>query len=290
MGAGQLMCSTDEGERDDMDYSANCSTLFTRWPVWDRPGIAADAGFDAVEFWWPFPDAVPDDAEVSRFEEAIGNAGVRLTGLNLFAGDMAAGDRGVLSSPSREREFQENVAVVAEIGARLGCRLFNALYGAREDGESPQHQDEVALANLALAAERVAGIGGTILVEPVSGVPGYPVKTAEDALAVVGRVREQTGRGNVRLLADFYHLAVNGEDVAAVVERHAPVFGHVQIADSPGRGAPGTGELPLQEWVRRSRELGYAGRVGLEYLDPAGTDHGWRAEWDRDGQQKEKDE
>ena len=62
---------------------------------------------------------------------------------------------------------------------------------------------------------------------------------------------------NIKLLADFYHLAVNGDDVAAVIEGHAKDFGHIQIADSPGRGAPGTGSLPLGEWIARSRELGY---------------------------------
>ncbi|GAP60294.1 putative hydroxypyruvate isomerase [Arthrobacter sp. Hiyo1] len=74
---------------------------------------------------------------------------------------------------------------------------------------------------------------------------------------MIARVKEESGATNVKLLADFYHLAVNGDDVAAVIENHAKDFGHIQIADNPGRGAPGTGELPLGEWIARSRELGY---------------------------------
>ena len=96
----------------------------------------------------------------------------------------------------------------------------------------------------------MARIGGTVLLEPVSGAPDYPLLTADDALRVIARVKEETGAANIRLLADFYHLAVNGDDVDAVIEKHAKDFGHIQIADSPGRGAPGTGQLPLARMDR----------------------------------------
>ena len=118
-------------------------------------------------------------------------------------------------------------------------------------------------------------IGGTVLLEPVSNAPRYPLRRAADALAVIARVTQETGTENVRLLADFYHLAVNGDDVDAVIEAHAPDFGHIQIADAPGRGAPGTGTLPLERWIARSRDLGYAGRVGLEYTAPGATAFEW---------------
>jgi hydroxypyruvate isomerase len=88
-------------------------------------------------------------------------------------------------------------------------------------------------------------------------------------------VKQETGADNIKFLADFYHLAVNGNDVAAIIEHHAKDFGHVQIADNPGRGAPGTGELPLGDWVARSRQLGYGGYIGLEYKQPAESAFGW---------------
>lgn len=70
---------------------------------------------------------------------------------------------------------------------------------------------------------------------------------------------ERVGADNLRLLADFYHLAVNGDDVAAVIADRASTFGHVQIADDPGRGAPGTGELSLSEWLAAATAGGYDG-------------------------------
>ncbi|GHD12457.1 hydroxypyruvate isomerase family protein [Zhihengliuella salsuginis] len=247
-----------------MSYTVNCSILLTELPLLERPAAAKAAGFDKVEFWWPFAEAVPADADVDRFVAALDDAGVALTGLNFLAGDMPAGDRGLVSWTGREAEFRDNVDVVAGIGQATGCRHFNALYGNRLESSTPAAQDELAVENLVAAAKGVERIDGTVLLEPVSGTPAYPLKTAADALGVIDRVAA-AGAGNVKLLADFYHLAVNGDDVAAVIEAHAANFGHIQIADNPGRGAPGTGGLPLGEWVTRSRELGYTGPVGLEY-------------------------
>lgn len=258
-----------------MTYTVNCSILLTELPLLERPAAAKAAGFDAVEFWWPFETSVPTDVQVTRFENAITDAGVQLTGLNFNAGDMPAGDRGLVSWKGRSAEFKDNIDVVAGIGARLGCTAFNALYGNRQEEHSPKEQDELAVQNLAAAAAGVARIGGTVLLEPVSGAPRYPLLTAADALDVIARVKNETGAENIQLLADFYHLAVNGDDVAAVIEKHAKDFGHIQIADSPGRGAPGTGTLPLGEWITRSRELGYEGHIGLEYKEPAETAFAW---------------
>ena len=258
-----------------MTYTVNCSILLTELPLLERPAAAKAAGFDAVEFWWPFETSVPTDVEVARFENAIADAGVQLTGLNFNAGDMPGGDRGLVSWPARSTEFLDNIDVVTGIGERLGCRAFNALYGNRIDGESAQRQDAIGAENLARAAAAVARIGGTVLLEPVSGAPKYPLLTADDALQVIARVKEEAGVGNIKLLADFYHLAVNGDDVQAVIENHAKEFGHIQIADNPSRGAPGTGTLPLGEWIARSRELGYEGYIGLEYKEPQETAFSW---------------
>ncbi|MHA7270857.1 hydroxypyruvate isomerase family protein [Arthrobacter sp. HLT1-20] len=257
-----------------MTYTVNCSILLTELPLLERAAAAKAAGFDAVEFWWPFASSVPTDAEVSAFERSITDAGVQLTGLNFNAGDMPAGDRGLVSWIGREGEFKDNIDVVAGIGGRLGCKAFNALYGNRQDGQSAEAQDELAVANLVAAAQGIAAIGGTVLLEPVSGTPAYPIKSAADALAVITKT-QAAGVDNVKLLADFYHLAVNGDDVAAVIEKHAKDFGHIQIADNPGRGAPGTGELPLGEWISRSRELGYTGAIGLEYKSPQAEAFAW---------------
>jgi hydroxypyruvate isomerase len=261
-------------------YAANLSILFTELALTERPAAARTAGFDAVEFWWPFPTPTPSVDEVDAFVAAIEAAGVRLVQLNFFAGDMPAGDRGLVSWPGRRDEFRAGVRAAADIGARLGCRKFNALYGNRLLGVDPAEQDAVALDNLEFASGVVRRLGGTVLLEPVSGVPTYPLTTAGHALAVIDEI---TGRGvpDLALLADLYHLSVNGDDVDRLIATGTDRIGHVQIADAPGRHEPGTGALDLPRWLGALADHGYSGHVAAEYA-PAGRTVdglGWLAEW-----------
>ena len=258
-------------ETHPLRYAVNCSLLFTELPLLERPAAVRDAGFDAVEFWWPFAGTVPADRDVDAFVAAVSDAGVQLVGLNFAAGDMPAGDRGLVSWPGRSAEFRDNVDVTVGIGERLGCRAFNALYGNRVDGADPSTQDDLGAEQLALAARAAARIGGTVLVEPVSGAPRYPLLTAADVLAVLDRVREEHGATNTGLLADLYHLAVNGDDVDKVVAEHTDRIAHVQIADAPGRGEPGTGSLPLGRQLTDLAAAGYRGWVALEYKPATST-------------------
>jgi hydroxypyruvate isomerase len=250
---------------DTRAYTVNCSILLTDLPLLQRPQAARDAGFDAVEFWWPFDTPVPSDAQVDTFVGAIQDAGVQLTGLNFAAGDMPAGDRGLLSDPAHTAAFQDNIDVTVGIGKRLGTKAFNALYGNRVEGVAPEQQDELAAENLALAGRAAAAIGGVVLIEPVSGSPAYPLKLAADAAAVIDRVRRDHGVDALRLLADLYHLQVNGDDIAAALEKYRDLIGHVQIADAPGRGEPGTGTLDLDRYLAQLADGGYTGYIGLEY-------------------------
>jgi hydroxypyruvate isomerase len=247
-------------------YEVNCSILFTELPLLERPAAAKEAGFDAVEFWWPFAVAVPADGEVEAFVRAVGDAGVRLVGLNFFAGDMPGGDRGLVSWPARSGEFRDNVEVTVGIGERLGCRAFNALYGNRVEGADPAAQDDLAVENLAFAGRAAARIGGAALVEPVSGAPRYPLRTAADAVGVIDRVAGETGVGNLGFLCDLYHLAVNGDDLDRVITTYGDRVAHVQIADAPGRHEPGTGTLDLDRYLGALTAAGYRGWVGLEYV------------------------
>lgn len=258
-------------------YAVNCSILFTELPLLERPAAARAAGFDAVEFWWPFAEPVPTDRQADRFVQAVQDSGVRLVGLNFFAGDMPGGDRGIVSWPGRAAEFADNVEAVLGIGRRLGCTAFNALYGNRIAGTAPAEQDETARQNLALAARAAASVGSVVLVEPVSGADRYPLRTAAQAVAVADQTNAETGTGNVALLADLYHLAVNGDDVDAAIATHADRIGHVQIADSPGRHQPGTGGLDLGRYLTALADTGYLGWVGCEYnpSGPSSDSFGW---------------
>jgi hydroxypyruvate isomerase len=256
-------------------YTVNCSILLTELPVLQRPGAARAAGFDAVEFWWPFDSPTPPDAAVDAFIRAIQDAGVQLTGLNFAAGDMPGGDRGILSDPAMTAAFRDSVDIAIGIAEKLGTRAFNALYGNRGDDVSPATQDDVACENLAFAGRAARRIEAIVLIEPVSGAPRYPLKTASDAIGVIDRARAEHGVSNLRLLADLYHLAVNGEDVGAAIRDYRDQVGHVQIADAPGRGEPGTGSLPLGSYLEQLFAAGYEGHIGLEYKPTRESTFDW---------------
>ncbi|MBB1261027.1 TIM barrel protein [Streptomyces alkaliterrae] len=266
----------------DTRFTVNLSILFTELPLLERPAAAAAAGFRAAELWWPWVETpTPEQSELAALRSAFQDAGVQLTGLNFYAGQLPGPDRGALSVPGEESErFRANVDVTADFAQSLGCRALNALYGNRVEGADPARQDELALENLTLAARAADRIGAILLVEALNQPesPKYPLVSAPAAVEVVERVNAATGLDNARFLMDLYHLSMNGEDLPRVIDEYTAVTGHVQIADNPGRGAPGTGDLDLADLLGRLRKSGYDGWVGLEYKPgdaPSAESFGW---------------
>lgn len=253
----------------DQRFDVNLSILFTELPLLERPAAAAAAGFTAVELWWPWVDSpVPERSELDALKQAIEDAGVRLVGLNFYAGQLPGPDRGALSVPGEESDrFRANVDVAADFAGSLNCTALNALYGNRVEGVDPAVQDELALENLRLAARAADRVGAALLIEALNAPesPKCPIVSAPKAIEIVDKVNAATGLGNAKFLMDLYHLAMNGEDLPSVIEQYADRTGHVQIADNPGRGAPGTGTLPLEDLLDQLRKAGYEGWVGLEY-------------------------
>lgn len=255
----------------------NCSILLTDLPLAQRPAAAKAAGFDGVELWWPWEDPEPAGRQAGELLSALSSAGTALVCLNFLAGDIAAGERGLLSVPAARDRFRANIPAAVELAAQAGCTLLNAPYGARLDPADARlcaWQDELALENLHLAAQAAARRQITVLIEPVNSVdvPGYPIDTAAKAAALIGAA----GEPNLALLADFYHLAMMKEDLLAVAARHAGRIAHVQVADAPGRGAPGTGAVAFEPLFAQLAASGYGGWTGLEYVadGPAGP-FGW---------------
>jgi hydroxypyruvate isomerase len=252
-----------------LSYDVNLSILFTGVPLLDRPAAAAAAGYNAIELWWPFAAPVPPDAELDALALAIESAGVRLVCLNLDGGDMAAGDRGLLSRPAQLARFRENLDVAVGFAGRMGCGVLNALYGNREPELNAARQDELAIENLAHAAKVAERAGLMIVVEALNTYdnPRYPIASSAAAFRVLDRVRAVSGASNVGFLADFYHLYRMGEDLAALIALGAHRFGHVQLADVPGRGKPGTGQIPFDTLLPLLEASPYRGYIGLEYKE-----------------------
>ena len=234
-------------------HVANCSILFPGLAPAEAARAAARAGYREVEFWWPFAVEEPSESEILEFAEGLRGAGVELVAINLWAGDMAAGERGVL----HDRMLSDaHLNAIRRLRELTGVSMGNLLPGAGGPEVTEAQRRHVRAVVEALP-------GFTPLIEPMSGNPDLPVR---DPWTAVDLCRE-TGAG---LLLDVFHLAELGVDVDAwlddVAAGEQPLPHHVQIADSPGRGAPGSGDAPIGAWLGRLAELGYRGRVADEWL------------------------
>lgn len=253
---------------DPMRLEPNVSILFTELPLLERPAAAADLGFEAAELWWPFDEPDPGAAPIDALVRAFEDAGLQLACLNFFAGDLAAGERGALSVPRHRDALRANIDVAVELGRRLGCRTLNALYGnADAPSDDTAGRRALALENLALAVAAADSIGARVVIEPVNPVefPAYGLPRMDDVVAFLDEAMAGAGI-EAWCSFDLYHAAMAGDDLERVIGSHAERIGHVQIADVPGRGAPGTGTIDFHRHLSLLHRRGYDGFVGLEYL------------------------
>ena len=256
-----------------MKFCANVSILFKDAPFLERFERAAAAGFTAVEFWWPAGESLDE------VEAAIEQADLQVALFNFDAGDMPAGDRGLLSDPDRFERFRENVPVALGMAERLGCTRLNALVGLERSRAEREPQLELAAENVRFAADRAAPLGIDITIEAVNTFENGPylLPTTRQAAAFVDTV----DRPNVRLQWDAYHMQRMEGNLVATVSEFLPRIGHIQIADSPGRGEPGTGEINFPFVLDAIDALGYDGWIGLEYNPTTQTTEeslGWMPE------------
>lgn len=251
-----------------MRFSLNVHMLYTEAPLLERFELAARAGFGAVECWWPAGESL------DAFREAVDASGLTLVLLNFDGGDAAAGDRGLLSDPRRVERFRDNVPVALELAASLGCRRLNALAGLRCDDVDADEQIALAVENARWAADRAAAQGADVLIEPINRFDNGPylLQRVDEAVAFIERLE----RPNVHLQFDVYHAQRTEGNLAALLQRHAERIAHVQIADSPCRGFPGSGEIDFPFVMRQLERLGYTGHVGLEYLPWGSSDEALR--------------
>lgn len=252
-------------------FAANLSFLYADVPFLDRFARAAADGFGAVEYVSPY-EYPPE--EIAR---RLAENGLTQALFNLPAGDWAGGERGIACLPDRVAEFRRGVDLAIAYAQTLGCRTVNALAGIAPRGSDPAQIDDVFVGNLRHAAPRLADAGITLVIEPINrrDIPGFHLATTDHAEAILAAV----GSDNLKIQYDFYHMQVMQGDLVPTFERLRARIGHVQIADTPGRNEPGTGEINYGFVFAALDRLGYDGWVGCEYKPRAGTSEGlgWMA-------------
>jgi hydroxypyruvate isomerase len=244
-------------------FAANLTLMFNEVAFLDRFDAAARAGFQAVEFAFPY-DHPPE--EVAR---AARDAGVSIALFDLPPGDWARGDRGTACDPDRAAEFRDGLARALAYAGVLGCRRLHALAGIRPPGTAEQEVRAAWVAAMRLAARALATEARALLVagQNTRDVPGYFLASSAQSFELLAEVAEP----NVHYLYDVYHMQIAEGDLARTLERRLPGIGHVRIADVPGRHEPGTGEVAFPFLLRHLERIGYRGLVGCAYRPRART-------------------
>jgi len=241
-----------------LTWSAHISWLFGELPYLERVRAARESGFQRIETAWP-----PSAHACERLPDAVAEHGVQVVLLNCNAGDAQGGERGFLNDSSRREEAERDFLAAAALAQRLGTANLNMLVGRALPDVSLAEQRGAIVDALRAFAPEARARGLRILLEPINAIenPGFLLPTPAAAAELI----EECGSDGLGILFDVYHVACAGGDPVAAIERHGPLIGHVQVSDLPGRGHPGSGELPMAEILAHLAASGYEGSVGLEY-------------------------
>mgnify|MGYP000846779614 FL=1 len=245
-------------------FAANLSMMFVEHDFLDRFDAAAEAGFAAVEFLFPYehsPAAIAERLRHNNLTQAL---------FNLPPGDFAAGERGLAALPGRFEEFRAGVATALEYAAATGVKRIHMMAGlaAPRDAQALLSYQRA----LEYAAGRLGDAGIDLLIEPINArnMPGYFLNDFD----LAARMIADCGAPNVKLQFDVYHRQIMHGDVTMAFRNLLPIIGHVQIASVPSRHEPDAEELNYPFLFAEFDRLGYRGFVGCEYNPRGRTQDG----------------
>jgi hydroxypyruvate isomerase len=242
-------------------FAANLSMMFNEAPFLDRFALAAKAGFKGVEFLFPYEHPA---AEIAA---RLKDNGLQQVLFNAPAGDFGKGERGMAAIPGKQAAFRESIKMALEYATVLACPRLHIMAGLKPEGVAHDTLTAVYGANLAYAAEECGKAGVKPIIEPINhrDIPGFFLNTTDQAAAIIAAV----GPEKLGMQFDLYHCQITEGDVVKRVEKHLPLIAHMQVADTPGRHEPGTGEVNWPFVFKTIDALGFRGWIGCEYR-PAG--------------------
>jgi hydroxypyruvate isomerase len=247
-------------------FNANLSMMFNEVSFTDRFSAAAKAGFRGVEFLFPYAH------DKNQLAELAGKHKLQVVLFNMPPGDFEAGDRGLACDPVRAAEFQEGVGKAIDYAKALGCKQLHCMAGLKPRGVNEDKMREAYLASLRFAGAEFAKHGLTLLIEAINwrDIPGFYLNTSRQALDIM----HYANVPNLKFQYDIYHMQIMEGDLAPTIERNLSKIGHMQLADTPGRHEPGTGEINYPFLFQHIDKLGYQGWIGCEYRPATTTDAG----------------
>jgi hydroxypyruvate isomerase len=244
-------------------FAANLTMLFNEVPFLERFAAAKAAGFEAVEYLFPYP------YDKNELAALLKTHGLKQVLHNLPAGNWEGGERGIACHPDRVEEFRAGVDQAIAYATALGCPQVNCLAGKVPAGVSREQAHATFVANLKFAAEKLKAAGLKLLIEPINSfdIPGFFLNYTAQAAAIL----DEVGSDNLYIQYDLYHAQRMEGELAATVQKHLARIAHVQLADNPGRNEPGTGEMNYPFLFRHLDAIGYTGWIGCEYKPKTST-------------------
>lgn len=253
-------------------FAANLSLMFTEHAFLDRFDAAAAAGFDAVEFLFPYEHpsgAIAERLARNKLTQAL---------FNLPPGNWDAGDKGYAALAGRFDDLKRSVEQAVPYAKATGVKRLHLMAGlaSRDDAKAVEAYRQ----SVRWAAERLATEGIDLLIEPINprDVPGYFLNDFAYAHALL----RELNLPNLKLQFDIYHCQILHGDVTMRLRAMLPEIGHIQIASVPSRNEPGE-ELNYPFLFAELDRLGYSGFVGCEYRPAGRTEDGldWFAPYAR---------
>ncbi len=253
--------------------AANLSMMFNEVEFLDRFEEASKAGFNAVEFMFPY------DYSAQEISDLLDMYGLKQVLHNLPAGDWDAGDRGIATDPNRMGEFQDGVGLAIDYATKLHCPRINCLAGIPPKDADPENSRYTLVSNLKFAAAALDQANIKLLIEPINtrDIPGFYLNYSTQALSII----KEVASSNIWLQYDIYHMQIMEGDLTNTINANLSNIDHIQIADNPGRNEPGTGEINYPMLFEALELMGYDGWIGCEYRPLTTTVEGlkWATEY-----------
>lgn len=247
-------------------FAANLTMMFKEVPFLERFKEAADSGFKAVEFLWPY------EYDVKELKKILDDNHLEIALFNTTAGDVAKGEWGHAALAGREDDFKQEIDEALEYAITLNCPTVHVMSAVVPHPEEKELCRRVFVKNMRMAADMFAKHNKVLTMEALCPEikPCYLYHSQYETLALA----EEIGKENVKIQLDTFHAQMVDGNLSYLIKNFKGKYGHVQIAAAPSRNEPDEGEINYDYIFKLFDEVGYDGYIGCEYNPRGNTKDG----------------
>ncbi|HUH57092.1 MAG TPA: TIM barrel protein, partial [Pseudomonadales bacterium] len=240
-----------------MKFCANLTLLYNEVPFLERFALAAADGFKAIEIQFPY------DTPIVQIQQQLLEHDLRCVLINVPAGDLMQGGEGLASVPAKTAEYTAGLVECISYALALKVEFVNVLAGRCLDEDKRVFYLDTFYKNLLKTAETFERFGIKTTFEAINtrDMPGFLISTTDHILTTLKEVNHPY----LKAQFDVYHMALMAQDVEGFISEHAEYIGHIQFADIPDRGEPGSGKLNFPAVFKAIMASSYEGWMAAEY-------------------------